>query len=816
MGKKIVLFSDGTGNSSANPNKTNVWRAYKALVTSPDSRQVVVYDNGVGTSSFTPKAILGLALGVGLARNVRELYTFLCRTYEDGDSIYAFGFSRGAFTIRVLVALICSQGIIDQTVAANKRDLNRLVRAAYRQYRRENFTPSFLSFFLAPLIELLSALKARITRVKRYDKSRNIRATDSVGDLALIRFVGVWDTVDAYGLPVDELTRAWDKVIWPLNAKDRDLSPRVAQACHALALDEQRLSFEPMLWNERGGKEQRIKQIWFPGVHADVGGGYPDDALALVSLNWMCEEAREAGLEFHEDDLRHYREKANALGKIHDSRSGVGAIYRYAPRDVAYLCHERRPGLWGFLKSIFVADYVANAVDIKRAKVHHSVFDRIRNSGQAYAPINLPEEYSVVEPGVPSNYRPEGPSTRVLETFDEASERYVNQAAVWIGVWLRKVVYAATLLALIAFVTLPWTGTGFAESIEMTLRASVDPILGTFGSALNELPELIGRIPGLGFVGDWAIAYRDYPLVFGGGILILALLTILSLRLESMMQSRMLYNWRHISGVEYRSEPDPGPFQARIAALLSGLRSPRRVVRPVGVVLEFLAMVVLFLLLFVGASRLVYSAVDGAGRVCAPPKSGNSESGLSKAFLFDPSSLCFDTGVDLEYGEEYAVHVMLRGWSDQGIPADAGGWTDAPLAMYLWTPLRRHLFADWYQPIARIQNTLFDRYPLASTYAVDAGEQDRGDELRLLFKARRSGRLYLYMNDAVIFTPAFADQFDVYDNNCGCAQVSIRKIDNSRVDMEEFFDTTSVFSCKRELAKACFHHPDFTPRHTDD
>ena len=94
--KKIVLFADGTGNSASSPHKTNVWRAYKALDKSPSSNQYAYYDNGVGTSSFTPIAILGLAFGWGLARNVKQLYKFLCQTYSEDSEIYAFGFSRGA------------------------------------------------------------------------------------------------------------------------------------------------------------------------------------------------------------------------------------------------------------------------------------------------------------------------------------------------------------------------------------------------------------------------------------------------------------------------------------------------------------------------------------------------------------------------------------------------------------------------------------------------------------------------------------------------------------------------------------------------
>src|SRR5687767_10698891 len=110
--KNIILLSDGTGNSSAQLLKTNVWRIYESLQLTDPNLQVACYDDGVGTSSFAPLRILGGAIGVGLRRNVLRLYRFLCEHYDEGDRIYLFGFSRGAFTVRVLSGMILSQGIV--------------------------------------------------------------------------------------------------------------------------------------------------------------------------------------------------------------------------------------------------------------------------------------------------------------------------------------------------------------------------------------------------------------------------------------------------------------------------------------------------------------------------------------------------------------------------------------------------------------------------------------------------------------------------------------------------------------------------------
>src|SRR4030095_13742242 len=117
MAKVIAVFADGTGNSAAKLFKTNVWRLYDALDTSDpgDSgleRQIAYYHDGVGTSSFKPLAVAGGAFGWGLKRNVLDLYTFVCRNYEPGDRVCAFGFSRGAFTVRVLAGLVLHEGLV--------------------------------------------------------------------------------------------------------------------------------------------------------------------------------------------------------------------------------------------------------------------------------------------------------------------------------------------------------------------------------------------------------------------------------------------------------------------------------------------------------------------------------------------------------------------------------------------------------------------------------------------------------------------------------------------------------------------------------
>jgi uncharacterized protein (DUF2235 family) len=142
LSKSIVLLSDGTGNSAAKVWRTNVWRLFQALDLK-GSNQIAIYDDGVGTSSFLPLAILGGVFGFGLKRNVLNLYKFLCRNYQSDDKIYAFGFSRGAFTIRVVIGLVLNQGLVKFT---SESELDKKARAAYRAYRYARFPGGNLAF----------------------------------------------------------------------------------------------------------------------------------------------------------------------------------------------------------------------------------------------------------------------------------------------------------------------------------------------------------------------------------------------------------------------------------------------------------------------------------------------------------------------------------------------------------------------------------------------------------------------------------------------------------------------------------------------
>lgn len=375
MPKNIVLLSDGTGNSSAKLAKTNVWRTYQALDLSQGD-QIAWYDDGVGTSSVTILAIMGGAFGWGLKRNVLTLYKFLCRNYQAGDSVYAFGFSRGAFTIRVLIGLVTTEGLIN---ASSEEELAVLAVEAYRAYRKKRFQrKASLSGIGRVLRRPFVAVHNKILGFAPYDVGKNVPSPT-------FRFVGLWDTVDAYGVPIKELKEGIDRYIWPMSFQDLVPSPLIQEACHALSLDDERETFHPLVWQASPDRAlpDTIRQVWFSGVHSNVGGGYPDDGMAHVPLMWILRHAAAAGLKFEVAGLDEYQRAATPFGRMYDSRAGLASYYRYAPRNVAK------------------ADYPQPAF------IHESVFYRMASGDDGYAPLSMGPGIRIVlaqgPPGPPSS-----------------------------------------------------------------------------------------------------------------------------------------------------------------------------------------------------------------------------------------------------------------------------------------------------------------------------------------------------------------------------------------------------------------------------
>jgi uncharacterized protein (DUF2235 family) len=372
--KNVVICADGTGNTTIKGRGTNVFKLYEAVDQAghrydPALRpQVALYHDGVGTESIKWVRVLTGATGWGLSRNVKQLYGELARVYAPGDKVFLFGFSRGAFTVRTLAGFINACGIFDLSKYPTNADFNRGVEDAYREYRQ-----GYNSWLTGLFYETRKLDEQRLAELRaRFSVPIPEWQDDLHGNL--IEFMGVWDTVDAVGLPV-HAAEVVNRVIYAFKFPDRMLNPSVGHACHALALDEERQSFAPVLWDEASSVNPgRIEQVWFAGVHSNVGGGYPRQGMSLVALEWMMEKAEAHGLRFIKSERDFYRYHADVDDKMYDSRAGLGVFYRWRPRDVEALCQ---------------AHGVA-------PKVHRSVFERIARNTEGYAPGSVPHDPEVI------------------------------------------------------------------------------------------------------------------------------------------------------------------------------------------------------------------------------------------------------------------------------------------------------------------------------------------------------------------------------------------------------------------------------------
>jgi hypothetical protein len=554
MTKKIILLSDGTGNSAAKVWRTNVWRLFQSLDLT-DSSQIAIYDDGVGTSSFKPLAILGGAFGFGLKRNVLDLYKFVCRNYQTGDKIYGFGFSRGAFTIRIVAGLVLNQGLVS---FGNEADLDRKVRAAFRAYRHEKYSPWNLQYLFRLVLVLLD---------RRF-------YTPRLRPVPTIEFLGVWDTVAAYGLPVDEMTRGVDQWIWPLELPNTHFNPAIIKARHALAIDDERATFHPVLWDEddtntqpagqaRATSGEKLLQVWFTGMHANVGGGYPDDALANVSLSWMMAEAQQSGLVFKEiknaepDALLSANSAKDKDGRLYDSRSGARGYYRYSPRNISDF----------YTPMAAAAAKGAVGSGKLTPKIHESVFGRIKVGAHLYAPIGLPVDYEVVTGGNASViYNPLPPSVAtppamIQPNVQPATEgpnapaRHLAQEDVWDLVWRKRVNYFLTVFATGYLLLYPLFRDTYAfEELRTRLRIVSDTIR-LVGSAL---PSVTGR---------WIDAYAREPGWFLVASALVVLLTMTSSNLGALIKDRMRYIWvKYLPQTQAPPAPVPATTRANIGS----------------------------------------------------------------------------------------------------------------------------------------------------------------------------------------------------------------------------------------------------------
>ena len=273
--KRLIICCDGTWNEpdekvDDNPadetEPTNVLKVVRGIkpVDSKGVPQVVYYDTGVGTQGGGDKYIGG-GLGYGISENIQQAYRFIANNYHHGDELFLFGFSRGAYTVRSLSGFIDAVGLLE------KAHLRR-VPEAYALYR-------------LPSDERIGSLPQQ--RLKQLDSPQRTGIP--------IKFIGVWDTVGALGAPTPILGNLTRGKVCFHNTK---LGKDVQHAYHALAIDERRRPFEPNLWTGAPAVGQTIEQVWFSGVHSNVGGSYRNTVLSNITLKWLTDRASQHDLEF--------------------------------------------------------------------------------------------------------------------------------------------------------------------------------------------------------------------------------------------------------------------------------------------------------------------------------------------------------------------------------------------------------------------------------------------------------------------------------------------------------------------------------------
>ena len=776
MAKTLIVLSDGTGNSAAKLFKTNVWKLYQALDLTPSSDQIALYDDGVGTSRFTPWALLTGAFGFGLKRNVIKMYVFLSRHFHNETNVqgtlaegkrqppqlYAFGFSRGAFTIRVVAGFVLRQGLVP---LASEAEMCRMAVLSYRQYRKQCFHTKF------GIEKPFRALRDTVVRCIDRAKGRpDYRTSQNTTDGVRFRFLGVWDTVAAYGMPVEELRYALDKLIFPLRFASSNLLEKVDCARHALSIDDERSSFAPLLWDHENG--DRLQQFWFAGMHANVGCGYPDDSQSSLPLVWIAAEAAGLGLRMRANALDDMRARATPFGKVYDSRSGLGSFYRYQPRTIR--------------------------CDVKKGDipiVHESVVFRMATGFEGYAPVALPDAVRVVDKtgtvhqfGGFMNAAAHGLGRfggfASVEAPDEGAKLATMVAAlkppgadqvklVRAAELRRRIAYFSTLIPSLILLAFPIVG-------RMLPAPTPDFITADWQGPLGDLNAIASSLAP-SYVKPWLEAFANNPTTAA----ILAIVGLVSwwrgraLRATIAERSRVAWN---VGNAKLPANPSPSLLDALALRLLASKAAKASWHFAAWRLFPFVALLAAALLAIATLDRTAFWFQSSRGGICQTQSDlGKLVLAQEESFDFNTSDPCMDTGLRLSRDHRYEISIAIpdtAAWSDGGNEADLTGvglaklgWLQR-LTMASTVPVRRHLKAAWFVPIARVGTYGTDEHVLVPS-DVDGTAKPR-KLMTSVLAPHNSGELFLFVNDA--YWGLFP--LHLYANNAGKAKVKVRRLTN--------------------------------------
>jgi uncharacterized protein (DUF2235 family) len=364
MPKNIVICCDGTGNEFGDHN-SNVVKLYGTLIID-GNQQIGYYHPGVGTMG-APTAhnkleklwsmALGLAFGAGLLANVGDAYRYLMNTYEEGDQVFLFGFSRGAYTVRALAGALHMFGLL---CPGN----DGLIPYVIRMYAKRTRKAAGMTHTFAVAQEF----------------------KDTFCRSCPLHFVGVWDTVSSVGW-------IWDPVKLPYTAQNPDME----NGRHAISIDERRCYFLSNLWGPPlSGKN--IKQVWFAGVHSDVGGSYAysESGLSQITLEWMLCEAKSFGVRIDPAKAKQALGEVpppppvrpNPLQHIHNSLTAAWWILEFLPHS--YYDPIAKKAKWRIPLG-------ASRIIPPNSVFHQTVLDKLRDD-PTYKPPNLPADRNNIEP----------------------------------------------------------------------------------------------------------------------------------------------------------------------------------------------------------------------------------------------------------------------------------------------------------------------------------------------------------------------------------------------------------------------------------
>jgi hypothetical protein len=540
----------------------------------------------------------------------------------------------------------------------------------------------------------------------------------------------------------------------------------VRKACHALALDDERLTFHPLRVDLPEGDlptSERVEEVWFAGVHSDVGGGYPEDGLAHIPLVWMIDRMAAAAvlasstpLRLAEGAVDRFSSRACAFEPIHDSRAGLGTFYRYGPR-------------------IFDKHSPAEKMPV----VHPSVVEKMRVGANLYVPLTLPIDAKVwaERPNLARSI------SEAFKAVDAATLSRLHDL-----VWWRRTNYFLTFFATALTVSLPWTADPIMRGIRGIFSIAHlpwDP-LATASEGTSVVLGLLRAPAGLlpSYVQLWAEAVIALPLICFPIAMTAIGLYLWGGRLRDKTTRAGRLAWFPPT-TDQRNEQRRGvAYVMRHSAVAKGIKTAISEKIASGVIV-----IALYLVALVFLNHVFLSYQQGAGQLCpiAPENDFTRHTPVVRgpdptrsAFSFRASERCHATGLRVQRNVPYRIELaVIEPFKDGGEPIElpligAVDWR----SVAFW-PFRRWWTAGWWQPIARIQPDGTEEWPLLPIRggATSVEGLKVGDSYAAEFTATRDGEVFLFVNDALGAIPFYGPVEGAYANNRGLATLAIIPID---------------------------------------